>query len=177
MTPLEEAKWYAQQLFRLNPPLPEAQLLAFESKYGVTLPDDYRDFALNICDGGKIQDAGGNWHTPLMTLNHIEQYEGIALLNSPFPHTSDWNDQSTLWLEDDDACTYFDDVHMQGSFPFFSEGCGYYHYLVVTGDARGTVWIDGRVSDQGIMRVGLTFLRWFKWWDETLQSIRKRSKR
>ena len=34
--------------YHLNPPVSEAEVLAFEQKYGLTLPEGYRDFLLTI---------------------------------------------------------------------------------------------------------------------------------
>src|SRR5512142_2282534 len=39
-------------LFLLNPPLPEADVISFERRHKVSLPDDYRRFITEIGNGG-----------------------------------------------------------------------------------------------------------------------------
>jgi hypothetical protein len=36
---------------------------------------------------------------------------------------------------------------MAGTLVLCHEGCGYLHFLVVNGPARGQMWLDGRCSD------------------------------
>jgi hypothetical protein len=44
--------------FRLNPPLPEADLCAFETSHRIRLPDAYRTFLLHAGNGGACQYYG-----------------------------------------------------------------------------------------------------------------------
>src|SRR3989442_3475257 len=45
--------------FILNPPLSEAEVLAFEKLHAITLPDDYRHFVSHIGNGGARAVHGG----------------------------------------------------------------------------------------------------------------------
>lgn len=82
--------------YHLNPPLTEAELVAFERKHQVTLPQDYRDF-LQFCGNG-----GAGPHYGVFPLgmfdgagSQLEPWtpgDGFAgILSEPFPHSSAWN--------------------------------------------------------------------------------------
>ena len=48
------------------------------------------------------------------------------------------------------------------------EGCGYLHLLVVPGEARGQVWLDGYVSDAGVMPIAASFSDWYEQWLDSI---------
>jgi len=57
----------------LGPPIPEADLVEFETRHGVTLPEDYRDFLLTAGENG----AGPHY--------------GLYLLSAPeCPYEDEW---------------------------------------------------------------------------------------
>ena len=61
-----------------------------------------------------------------------------------------------------------------GTLVLCHEGCGYLHLLVVTGPARGQMWLDGRCSDQGFVPLGVGFLDWYeRWLDEAMAGFRQ----
>lgn len=163
---IETAKHYARKRFVLNSPLKEEAVIEFEQQYGISLPDEYREFLLRVANGGHQS------FRPLFRLNEGGEYTRILpLLDQPFQHTKDWNEFNA---EEDD-----NDFYIQGALPFFHEGCGYYYFLVVTGSERGNIWMDARVSDGGVLPVKdtqtgqpITFFQWFKWWDEILSSFK-----
>src|SRR5437899_422192 len=55
--------------FRLNPPLTEAELDAFEKKNHVRLPNDYRTF---------LKDAGNGGAGPFYGLLPLEEWDGFC---------------------------------------------------------------------------------------------------
>jgi hypothetical protein len=162
--------------YQLNPPLTEPQLARFEQQHQIVLPADYRQFLRDVGNGG----AG-----PYYGLFALEQYSELLddllpdFLARSFPHTAAWNaDEAEL-----DACApsseyeYFGNAWVQGALRICHFGCGVFLLLVVTGEARGSIWGDDRGSDQGIYPWGnfTTFTAWYEdWLDRSLEQIAKR---
>ena len=82
--------------FRLHPPMSDDELHAFEHKYGVHLPEDYRMFLTHVGRGGggpcyglfdfHEMDDGFEYKT-------WSQGDGfVGVLANPFPYTDHWND-------------------------------------------------------------------------------------
>lgn len=164
--------------FRLKPPLTEEQVAAFENRYSIELPADYRAFITRVANGG----AG-----PAYGMYSLEQAltreRGLVpddFLSTPFPHTSAYNPD-----EDPEVEAFWQRVERgeiseaegerrhvyqtAGTLVLCHEGCGYLHFFVITGPARGQMWIDGRCSDQEFFPLEVGFLDWYdRWLDSTL---------
>ena len=62
------------------------------------------------------------------------------------------------------------------------EGCGYFINLVVTGEQRGNLWLDGRVSEAGIFPIDyygtgkpVKFLDWYLvWLDASIKKLQEK---
>ena len=138
--------------YDLAPPVPEEQILAFEKAHQISLPTEYRAFLLEIGGGG----AGPHYGLTAFAecLGHADRDEPFSL-QTAFPYTNYCNVKN-----DDSALTpdeyrvyeaeYFHNKHIVGSIFVCHEGCGYNTLLIVSGTERGTIWLDGRVSDGGI---------------------------
>lgn len=162
--------------FRLGPPLPEAEVAAFEARHGVRLPAEYRAFLTRLGDGGAgpaygllaLARAAGGGNGP-----------GPAeLLAEPFPYTARIDP-----YEEDPACIAVLDAEERGELSgeearrrlrrrfagtvaLCDEGCGYLHFLVVTGPEAGRVWLDAEAGDGGLVPLGVGFLAWYERWLE-----------
>lgn len=162
---LEMAAAYAKKHFELNTVATEGAIKAFEEQHQIMLPEEYRMFMLMVGNGGK------QWERPFFPVGDFGEYQNaLSLIAQPFPHTATWNQA--------EAKGYLKSEHIQGALPFFHEGDGMYHLLIVTGDERGRVWLDARASDGGIRPLPyeddaprLTFFDWFKWYDALLDSM------
>jgi hypothetical protein len=134
----------AQHRYELRPPLSEARLLEIEAASGCRLPPDYRDFLLELGDGG----AG-----PYYGLVPLDQPAQLAQLPGAFqPPGRDaapapWRGVALL-------------SHL---------GCGYLAHLVVDdGPHRGEVWLDlGSVAPA--TRIAPHFLAFYTGWLQALQ--------
>ncbi|MFJ4713366.1 SMI1/KNR4 family protein [Streptomyces sp. NPDC088785] len=136
------------------PPAGWAAVRSFEAEHGVVLPQPYRTFVAEICDGLRagppyygllpFAEAPGDWGA--------DRPERV--LAEPFPLTAPW-----LWEEDDDeqeppdaeSEARQDAAYDHGSLLLGTDGCGMYWHLVVTGPQRGHVWL---IDENGAVPFG-----------------------
>lgn len=163
---------------RLRPPLAPEAVAKVEARLGVDLPAEYRAFITRVGDGG----AGPAYGLfPLETaLARSDAGRVPDLLRTPFPHRAHYDpdrDPAVLRYYDradagavaEDEADLYDLRLRAGTLALCDEGCGYLHFLVVAGPARGTLWIDARCGDGGYGPLGVTFLEWYeRWLDDTL---------
>lgn len=114
------------------------------------MPEPYRRFLLEVGDGG----AG-----PYYGLTRLGQTPEFPA--GPFLHASAWNPNAVRPEMSEDE--YFDARWVAGSMVICEFGCGAYCRLVLTGPARGGVWLDGRSSDGGIVPLA-DFRAWYLDW-------------
>lgn len=154
--------------YQFKPRLNNKDIQVFESRYNITLPSEYRNFLLEVGNGGAGPGYG------LSGLSGIEYedvmpeklyHENYEILSKPFPFTEAWNDldmivkNNTGFITNNDA--YFDDKFIQGTLPITNYGCGIYGMLVITGEQSGKIWIDDRTNDNGIYAASLSFCHAF----------------
>ena len=151
----------AAHRYSLNPPLAESEVTAFEARHDLSLPEDYRDFLLEVGDGG----AGPFYGLFRLDRSDLDRRDGEDLmpgfLAGSFPHERSWNeDYSSPEGEEE----YFDPAPIRGSLNLSHQGCGYMVRLVLNGPQRGTLWEDGRCSDMGITPFAPGFAAWYLQW-------------
>jgi hypothetical protein len=150
--------------FEIGPPLPLAEITAFELQHGVSLPEDYRAFISTIGNGGPGQWGGAG---PYYGLHALDDWAtcllgdvSAGMLARPFPAEpgkvySDWRTEVAPG-DDDEPYT--------GTLALSDEGCGYVSILVVSGPARGRV-TDNSGSPAGPTFTGdADFLGWYERW-------------
>ena len=142
--------------YHLNPPVSEAEVLAFEKKYGVQLPECYRAFMLTIGDAkAKKSDfiAGPYFGlyafgTSLDSLLYekIETYLKAPCNLSPDMTQEEWETLSDPLLSSEEEEEEDDDKYFAerakvfgGLLPLGSQGCTYEHVLVLNGKYAGRV--------------------------------------
>ena len=149
--------------YHLNPPVSEAEVLAFEKKYGVRLPECYRAFMLTIGDAKakKLDFIAGPYYGLYAFGTQVDDllYEGSEIyLKAPCALSPDmtqeeWESLSDPLLtdeeEEDEEEGYVIEVEDKyfaerakvfgGLLPLGSQGCTYYHALVLNGKYAGRV--------------------------------------
>jgi SMI1 / KNR4 family (SUKH-1) len=150
--------------YQFKPCLSHKDIQVFESRYNIRLPSEYRNFLLEIGNGGAGPGYG------LSGLPGIEDEDVISeklyqknyeIISKPFPLTEAWNDLNLIVQNNPSSVmnsdAYFDDKFIQGTLTITNYGCGIYAMLVVTGKQSGKVWIDDRTNDNGIYPASLSF--------------------
>ena len=142
--------------YHLNPPVSEAEVLAFEEKYGISLPEDYRAFMLTIGDAKakKSDFIAGPYYglyafgTSLDSLLYekIETYLKAPCNLSPDMTQEEWETLSDPLLSSEEEEEEDDDKYFAerakvfgGLLPLGSQGCTYEHALVLNGKYAGRV--------------------------------------
>ena len=149
--------------YHLNPLVSEAEVLAFEKKYGVSLPEDYRAFVQTIGDANaqKLETMAGPYYGLSAFGTQVDDllYEGSEIyLKAPCALSPDmtqeeWEDLSDPLLtdeeEEDEEEGYVIEVEdnyfaerakvFGGLLPLGSQGCTYYHALVLNGKYAGRI--------------------------------------
>lgn len=172
--------------YRFNPRAAEPEVASFERRWGMKLPADYREFLLDVGNGG----AG-----PFYGVFRMGEWDGagegepwkadiIGDPSKPFPHRGQWNeapnyasapkdvesDEYDRWVQLEDA-RYYPPALTDGSIPICTEGCALRFLLVVTGPEAGHVWYDSRADGKGLFPMGegqgrLCFSDWYLAWLE-----------
>mgnify|MGYP001302896578 CR=1 FL=1 len=169
-----------------NPCLPENTLHSFESQFSCTLPNEYRQFLVQIGNGGS---GPGYGLFALLDWNFELEINDENFLSTDFPHVDKWNITQNVDTDSDEYTEteefqkweeeYFSNSHITGSMRISHYGCAIYYLLVVTGKESGNIWVDDRANDYGIYPAvskstgkRLTFLEWYaEWLTESLNQF------
>ncbi|MDZ8225513.1 SMI1/KNR4 family protein [Nostoc sp. ChiVER01] len=154
--------------YQFKPCLSDKNIQVFESKYNITLPSEYRNFLLEIGNGGAGPGYGLSGLSAIESKDVISEKlypENYEILSKSFPFTKAWNDLDLIVKNNTDFVTnnddYFDKKFIQGTLTITNYGCGIYAVLVVTGEQSGKIWIDDRTNDNGIYPASLSFCHAF----------------
>jgi len=137
--------------YKLNACLKDVHIAAFETKYNIILPSEYRRFLLEVGNGG----AGPGYGLYVLE-TAVESYlPNYQILSQPFPLTQPWNDLDLV------RDVYLDNKFVQGTLTIANYGCGIYALLVISGEQQGKIWIDDRTNDSGIYPASRNFCHYF----------------
>jgi SMI1 / KNR4 family (SUKH-1) len=149
----------------MNPLAQAKEVEAFEILHGIQLPEDYKQFVIEVGNGGE-----GPPYYGLLPLGATPQYDvpnvltqGYSgLLSKPFPFTEFW-----CWEEEESEELIEHRLHTihYGNLILGNDGCGQYWSLVIVGEQKGKIW---QLTDVGIYPCApsLTFLDWYEYWLE-----------
>jgi uncharacterized protein (TIGR02996 family) len=153
--------------YRVNPPIQEADLLAFEVKLGFLLPADYRAFLLRVGSGPM---------GPYYGLTPLDLNQNPEPLRRTFPFSREQADQAEEALKEkrhDGLISFEDGQYGDGNLHLSEYGCGWYFLLAIVGDTRGGVWFSGDMGvslDMTPDGTPHTFLTWYEsWLDSSLK--------
>jgi hypothetical protein len=179
--------------FRFNPPLRESEVEAFEQPHRIRLPEDYRRFLIELGNGG-VGPFYGIFQMGTMCdlkYNVGDWAEEVGILTNPFPYKTGYieareSDAKELYVlgpedfrkkygsntfpQDLFECDWHN-APVDGSIPICHAGCGYYHWLVLTGQHTGHIWCDNRAAGlafEPILNQDGTFASFSDWYEEWL---------
>ncbi len=141
--------------YRRLDPATEQEIAAFEAAHGVKLPHDYRLWISQVSRGGS-GPFYGLWPFDDSEHDFADQWEP-ASLGRPFPLTAEWSTEMPVpWTDSadpHDGCLYLS-----------HQGCGYYDFLIVTGERAGEVWTNFTAGDGPITASSDSFFAWLSSW-------------
>ena len=165
--------------YEFNTEISKNELIEFENKHGITLPNSYREFILKFGNGGCGPAYGLlQIETGILDIPHYPEDSDIIKLSNEFRFDTFWNLENfpkndyQLWEKEYDHSKWND-----GMLRICHEGCGTFLNLVITGKERGNIWVDDRANDGGIYPVnhhkGKTktdFIAWYlNWLNESIE--------
>jgi SMI1 / KNR4 family (SUKH-1) len=164
---------YQRRGLKLASVASEESVAAFERKYSIYLPEEYRRFVLEVGNGGDGPPHYGMF--PVEESDHDELgrvFDGYAP-HLDFPLIDAW-----VWEDEEDYNeAKVNEVHAKGHIYLGTDGCGMQHVLITSGPEQGNVWM---IAGEGAQPVYVessfseerryTFLEWLEaWLDEHIQ--------
>ena len=139
--------------YHILPVVPEADLIAFERRTGLTLPLEYRTFLEAFGAGGAGPDYG---------IRDFRDERFHRDLSTPFPCTED------VWGPDED-CPEEDPVWaLPGLVYICNHGCGSESLIELNGPDPGRIWTEWA---EGILKGGRFFAFYSEWVGKTEASL------
>ncbi len=132
---------------RAKPPIAESEVARLEAEFGVTIPEDYRDFLINVANGGRAP----------CRLVPLSGWDGCYWIDDPKPHmvaepcivTPGAQDQGERWLDEANLPDWearWDNNEwdpMFGTIAVAEIGCGLFFSMIMTGPFRGRIFSWG----------------------------------
>lgn len=157
---IESFRKALEEKYLFLPTEPEENLIAFETKFNVRIPEDYRFFLLNISNGIVKKNKWG--------LNLIEKIDFVdffyedneynpsipfELANKVvFGSSSNYKEVYPYHYEItfDENYDIFEKGYSNGQINIAGYGCGTSAFIVVKGNEYGTIWINNFSSNNEV---------------------------
>jgi Leucine-rich repeat (LRR) protein len=173
--------WGGHQ-YLLNPTINELELTIFESSNNIKLPEDYKSFLSNICNGGAGPFYGlYSLEVGIDEANRLSNIENITnSFSKNFPISKQETDNFIKYyyqcIEDgeDDEIIYPEVPEVLTGVIFLSQyGCGWSYCLVIKGEMKGTVWLHGDYFYPIFDKEKIwTFSDWYEdWLDKSINEL------
>lgn len=171
--------------YRPGPALTASELAECESNLGVQLPAEYRDFVMQVGNGGVGPFYGlfqlGSFDMENPTdLDQIKKPFRWIDATNPAQWQSSGPEDGALVMSEGEGESYLEWWIVPGVLYICNYGCAIRFFMVVNGAQAGEVWIDRQAEDKGIIPERgedgstLHFLQWYeKWLDEGISKLRK----
>lgn len=159
------------------------QISDFEKEYNLELPEAYKEFLLNIGNGGisHSDSAAGPYYgiyslgknTNEFIYENTKSYLKEDCKISPKMSNKFWSDLNKNIEENDDISEEEFDLELgkifSGLLPLGSQGCTYYHALVLNGKFKGRVVNVDSDRQKPHFTFEPNFLDWYeRWLDEII---------
>jgi hypothetical protein len=169
--------------YELSPPAKPEEVLQFEQKYAIELPECYKSFILNIGNGGiSYEDSAAGPYFGIYPLgrnvnelifNNPEKYIKNECLIFPEMSGDYWN---TLTRKTDHYEEITDEEYETetgklygGILPIGSQGCSFLHGIILNGKYRGHVVNLDLERHKPQFAFEKNFLEWYeRWLDEII---------
>lgn len=159
------------------------EILKFEKEYDLELPEEYKTFLLHIGNGGILyaDSAAGPGYGIYPLGKNVNElvYENTELYLKQdckiHPKMTDefWSDLNKNIEENDDISTEDFDLELgkifSGLLPIGTQGCTYYHALVLNGEFKGRIVNVDSDRQKPYFAFESNFLGWYeRWLDEII---------
>lgn len=150
---IKNSKKVLEEIYLFLPTELEENLIAFETKFNVRIPEDYRFFLLNVANGIVNKNEWG--------FNLVEKIDFVdffyedneynpsipfELTNKVIFSTTERKDSHPYEITYDMDEKIFDKGYSNGQIHIAGYGCGTSAFLVVNGSEYGNIWVDNFAS-------------------------------
>jgi SMI1 / KNR4 family (SUKH-1) len=163
--------------FELNPCLSPDEVQDFEIQHKVSLPDDYKQFLLELGNGGagpyyglaKLQNSHPKHMIALPWTQEYWDNQPFDSLSKDFPYTGNREQDVIIadsFYDDNGDDKGSSDDNYSGMLVISHQGCTCWNLLVINGQFKGAIWeYEGSGGDlDGFTNTNKDFKTWYMEW-------------